>query len=137
VAVHRNVLCAIDLTPKGLALLQWASELARQLEATLKLVHAIPGAETRPGVDIEGGKWRQFLFDVAGEELAKLQRKAGTNWGTVIEGGSVGHVVRRAAEANHADLVVIGRGVIHETLGRMRTHVYSIVREAPCPVVSV
>jgi hypothetical protein len=32
---------------------------------------------------------------------------------------------------------VIGRGVMQGLFGRMRTHVYSVIREAPCPVISV
>lgn len=101
------------------------------------MVHAVPGAEARGGVDIEGGRFRAFLFDVAREGVAKLQREAGTNIEVVLEGGEVAAVVRGAAEENHADLVVIGRGVMPEVFGRLRTHVYSIVRDALCPVISV
>jgi nucleotide-binding universal stress UspA family protein len=136
-AGYRNVLCAVDLTPNTLPLTKWAAEFAREHGAVLKLVHALPAEETRVGVDIEGGTWRIFLLDVAREELAKLQTEAGTNLEAVLEGGGVALVVRRAAEENHADLIVIGRGVIHERFGRMRTHVYSIIRDAPCPVISV
>lgn len=136
-AGYRNVLCAVDLTPNSLPLTKWAAEFAREQGAVLKLVHAVPAAEPRGGVDIEGGRWRAFLFDVAREELAKLQTEAGTNFEAVLEAGDVARVVRRTTEENHADLLVIGRGVIHERLGRMRTHVYSIIREAPCPVISV
>jgi nucleotide-binding universal stress UspA family protein len=120
-----------------LPLVQWASGFAREQGAALKLVHAIPAAEPRTGIEIEGGKWRAFLFDVAREELGKLQGEAGTNVEAILDGGDVPHVVRRVAEQNHADLVVTGRGVMHEMFGRMRTHVYSIIREAPCPVISV
>jgi len=134
---YRNVLCAVDLTSRSLPLIQWASGFARDHGANLKLVHAVPAAETRVGVDIEGGRFRAFLFDAAREALAKLQREAGTNAEAVFEGGEVAAVVRYVAEENHADLVVIGRGVMPELFGRMRTHVYSIVREAPCPVISV
>ena len=136
-AGYRSVLCAVDLTSKSLPLIQWASAFARFHGATLKIVHAVPAAETRAGVDIEGGRFRAFLFDVAREALAKLQREAGTNAEALLEGGEVAPLVRWAAEENHADLVVIGRGVMPELFGRMRTHVYSIVREAPCPVISV
>ena len=134
---HRTVLCAVDLTPKSVPLAQWATGLAREHGATLKLVHAVAAPEQRPGVDIEGGRFREFLFDVAREELAKLQQTAGTNLAMVLEAGEVAHIVRRAAEKDHADLVVIGRGVVQEPFGRMRTNVYSIIREAPCPVISV
>ena len=134
---YHSVLCALDLTSKSVPLIQWASGFARDHGANLKLVHAVPGAEARGGVDIEGERFRAFLFDVAREAVAKLQREAGTNADVVLEGGEVAAVVRRAAEENHADLVVVGRGVMPELFGRMRTHVYSIVREAPCPVISV
>src|SRR5579864_1087864 len=134
---YREVLCAVDLTAKSLPLIQWVSAFAREHGARVKLVHAVPATEFRPGIDIEGGKFRQFLFDVAREDLAKLQQQAGTNWEAVLDGGDVAPVVRRAAEESHADLVVIGRGVMQELFGRMRTHVYSVIREAPCPVISV
>lgn len=135
-AGYRNVLCGLDLTPKSLSLIQWATAFARDHGATLKLAHAIPAAE-RPAIDVEGERFRSFLFNAANEELAKLQREAGTNCETVVEGGDVARVIHRAAEQNHADLVVIGRGVMQERFGRMRTHVYSVIREAPCPVISV
>ena len=35
------------------------------------------------------------------------------------------------------DLILIGRGMLHETMGRLRTHAYGIIRHAPCPVLSV
>lgn len=136
-AGYRNMLCAVDLTPKSLPLIQWTAAFARDHGATVKLVHAVPATEIRPGVDIEGGRFRQFLFDVAQEDLAKLQQQAGTNWEAVVDGGDVAPVVRRAAEENHTDLAVIGRGVMQEFFGRMRTNVYSVIREAPCPVISV
>src|SRR5437867_2591662 len=55
---YRNVLCAVDLTPQSLPLVQWASGFAREQGAALKLVQAIPAAEPRTGIGIEGGKWR-------------------------------------------------------------------------------
>jgi nucleotide-binding universal stress UspA family protein len=134
---YRNVLCAVDLTAKSLPLVRWASSFAFENGASLKLVHALPAAEPRAAIDIEGERFRAFLFETAWQELAKLQQESGTSWETVLEGGDVAHAVRNAAEQHHTDLVVIGRGVLHELFGRMRTHVYSVIREAPCPVISV
>jgi len=136
-AGYRSVICAVDLTPKSLPLIQWASAFAGENKGELRLLHAVPPAEPRAAIDIEGERFRAFLFETAREDLAKLQREAGTNWDTVLEGGDVAQAVRRAAEQHHADLVVIGRGVMQERFGRMRTHVYSVIREAPCPVISV
>jgi nucleotide-binding universal stress UspA family protein len=104
----------------------------------VKLVHAIPaGQPYAGGFDIEGARFRSFLFEMAREELAKLQLEAGTKVETVLEGGEIAAAVRKAAEENHADLLIIGRGVLQEVFGRMRTNVYSIIRESPCPVISV
>jgi nucleotide-binding universal stress UspA family protein len=74
---------------------------------------------------------------MAREEFAKLQAEAGTKLETVLEGGEVAAGVRGAAEQHRADLVIIGRGVMREAFGRMRTNIYSIIRESPCPVISV
>jgi nucleotide-binding universal stress UspA family protein len=134
---YSNILCALDYTPENLPLLRWAALFACEQGAMLKLVHAIPAAKVPGALEPEGGRFRTTLFEMAREELARLQKEAGTNVEILVEGDTVAHVVRRTAEDNHADLVVIGRGVMHERLGRMRTNVYSIVREAPCPVISV
>ena len=133
---YDRVLCALDLTSTSLPLLQWASEFAREQGATLKLVHAIPAAAPA-GLELEGGRFRAALFNMATEELARLQEQAGTNLEIVLEGGDVAAVVRQAAEENRADLVIIGRGVMQAALGRLRTNVYAIIREATCPVLSV
>ena len=134
---YRKVLCAVDLSAKSLPLLQWTSEFAREQGATVKLVHAVPAAKTTSGLELEGDRFRASLFDWSRENLAKLQGQAGTAFETVVKGGDVVHVIAEAAGAAHADLVVIGRGVMQHVLGRMRTHVYSIVRESPCPVISI
>jgi len=136
-AGYRHILCAVDFTEKAAPLIVWTTRLAREQGATVKLVHAIPAAQPPDGIDIEGHKFRAYLIDVSREELARVQREAGTALETIVEGGEVAPVVRRAAEENQADLVVIGRGVLQELFGRMRTHVYSVIREAPCPVISV
>jgi hypothetical protein len=36
-----------------------------------------------------------------------------------------------------ADIVIIGRGVIQKPFGRLRSGAYEVIREAPCPVISV
>jgi nucleotide-binding universal stress UspA family protein len=136
-AGYRNVLCAVDVWSDTLPLLRWASLFACEQGATLKLLHAIPAIKIPGALGPEDGRFQTSLFDMARQELRKLQQQAGTSLEIVVEGGEVAHVVHRVAEASRCDLVVIGRGVIHELFGRMRTNVYSIIRDAPCPVISV
>lgn len=52
-------------------------------------------------------------------------------------GSDVAEGVRDLALRNRADLVIIGRGAIRTGLGRLHAHSYNIVRESPCPVLSV
>ena len=45
--------------------------------------------------------------------------------------------IRREALQHGTDLLVIGRGVMQDTLGRLRTRAYGIIRHSPCPALSV
>jgi nucleotide-binding universal stress UspA family protein len=69
-------------------------------------------------------------------EIAAFQRDAGTELEVTVEGGEASHVIRDAALKYGADLVMTGRGKLHETFGRLRTNTYAIIRESPCPVLS-
>jgi nucleotide-binding universal stress UspA family protein len=66
-----------------------------------------------------------------------LQAEAGTKFEVCFLGGRVARAVSQAAIGHNADLIVIGRGVIQKKLGRLRSDAYSIIREAPCPVISI
>jgi nucleotide-binding universal stress UspA family protein len=45
--------------------------------------------------------------------------------------------VAAVAEEDQADLVLIGRGTLPRFAGRLRSNVYAIVRDSPCPVLSI
>jgi hypothetical protein len=45
--------------------------------------------------------------------------------------------VRDLGQRHSADLVLVGRGKIQKHFGRLRSNAYAIVRDAPCPVISV
>jgi nucleotide-binding universal stress UspA family protein len=51
--------------------------------------------------------------------------------------GSVSKVVRDAAVANETDLIVIGRGHLQTPFSLLRTNAHAIIRDAPCPVISL
>jgi nucleotide-binding universal stress UspA family protein len=131
-----NVLCAIELGTDTAALIRSAQELAQAWEAKLHLVHAVPMDEVRPEKYLEGDLVAA-LVKKSREEIAILQRDAGTNVAATVEGGRPSEVIRDAAAQCHADLVITGSGKVHEPFGTLRTHTYSIIREAPCPVLTV
>ena len=128
----KSILCALDLSAGSRAIMDYAAELAHESKAKLRLVHAVHEAKSQPEKDFSN-----FLRQVAREELVKLQHHARTNFEVCLEGGGVSDVIRAAALHHEADLVVIGRGSIHEVFGRLRTNAYNIIRDSPCPVLSV
>ena len=133
--VH-NILCAIEGVPEDLPVLRSASALANAWEAKLRLVHAVPFDETRPEKYLEV-EFDGALLELARKDVADLQREAGTNLDATVTGGKASHVVRDAAIAHDADLVVTGPGKLHATFGRLRSNTYAIIRDSPCAVLSV
>ena len=81
---------------------------------------------------------RQEEFVIqAREKLEAMQKSAGASASVFIDSNNdIPQAVCSAASQIEADLVVVGRGS-SEGIERLRTKVYSIVRQSPCPVVSV
>lgn len=132
----KNIMGAIDLTPDSAALIRRFVNLANEFKATLRLVHAVPGAAPDNQYGLDQGLPR-FLLQCAREQIARLQKDAGTDLEVCLEGGPVSKIVRAAALHHEGDLVLIGRGTLHEKFGQLRTDAYAIIRDAPCPVLSV
>jgi nucleotide-binding universal stress UspA family protein len=132
----KNVMCAVDHSATTAPLMQWAAQLSRDTGASLRLIHAVPGAEAWPERQFDS-ELEQVLRERSREEITKVQKTAGVEAPLCIGVGDVAGAVREEARRHNADLIVIGRGVIHEKLGRLRTHAHSIIRHAPCPVISV
>jgi nucleotide-binding universal stress UspA family protein len=131
-----SIMCAVDRTEDSVATMRFACRLAQDNHARLVLVHAIPGAEVAPEKYFDADL-RQYLEQDARQTIAQLQETAGVAAPLCLGAGEVSHVVRDSALGHSADLVVIGRGKATRTLGRLRSNVYSIIRDAPCPVISV
>jgi nucleotide-binding universal stress UspA family protein len=130
-----NILCAIELGTETTELIRSANELAQAWQAKLRLVHAVPVDETWPERYLEGD-FSAALITKSKEEIASYQRDAGTDLEVTVKGGHASHIVREAALEGAADLVVTGRGKLHETFGRLRTNTYAIIRDSPSPVLS-
>jgi len=131
----RTVLCAVDVPAKSVSLLESASELARSLYAKLRLVHVVPTPTAWPD-PLLGAKLEKEITDELRRSFGELQKSLDIPAPLCIETGDVATGVREAARRYSADLIVIGRGVTQERLGRLRTNAYAIIRQSPCPVIS-
>jgi nucleotide-binding universal stress UspA family protein len=132
----RQLICAVDEDSRDTPLVRRAAQLASEQGAELRLVHAVTGLDDEPG-DGVNDPWREFLFGVARERIDKLQAEAGTKLELRLAAGNAGKIVREMALRYGADLLLVGRGKIQKHFGRLRSNAYAIVRDAPCPVISM
>ena len=133
---YRNVLVGVDLTAHSAPALRWAAWFASACDARLWLIHATPSIEGRAGEYFDP-EWRTSLAEQARGEIAKLADETGAKPEVLIEDGDAPRVVCTAAGRLGADVLVVGRGSAAGMFGRLRTNAYSIIRQSPCPVVSV
>ena len=131
----KRMLCAVDTNERDVGVLKWAAEFASEQAVELRLVHAVLGAD--PATKESDPAMHEFLFNIARERIDKLQAASGTKFELCLLDGNIGRVVHQAAIGHDSDLIVIGRGVMQKPLGRLRSSAYSIIREAPCPVISI
>lgn len=135
----RSIVCAIDLSDASRLVVKAAGRIARQSGASLHLVNAIPlpvalgagGFESCTPQAIEA------IQDAARARMEEARKDAGVNADAHVEPGFVLPVVSAAIAKHHADLLVIGRGHLQETLGGWRSDIGLLIRESTCPVLSV
>ena len=132
----KQLLCAVDTHPRDTAVLKWAAKFGAEQGLEVRLVYAIEGVDGTLSKERDPSLY-EFLFDVARERMAAMQSEAGTQFEVCFLGGKPGRAVHQAAVSHNADLVVIGRGVMQEKLGRLRSSAVRIIQQAPCPVISI
>jgi nucleotide-binding universal stress UspA family protein len=132
----RKILCALDGTGKTLALAQWAADFGRQVGASVQLLHVV-----RPISDWLSLETEQALQEeLRGEARNRIEsslKSAGLDLPLRVAVGEIVATVTEEARQEGADLIVIGRGAIHETLGRLRTQAHGMIQRSRCPVLSV
>ena len=132
----RSVMCAIDLGKQSCATLRWAGLFAADFGARLTIVHAVPTAKDHPNIYCDQ-EWKYELLRAAKEKIQALADSVSVEAAISVIPDEIPFAVSATASHHAADLLVIGRSVEDSMLGRLRTNAYSIIRQSPCPVVSV
>lgn len=138
VGAIRRILLATDLSSASEKAADEALQLARALRAELLVVSVIDPTTRAPGPHVARMDQRRAAREVAAQALVVRGRRAGVAVEFLVWEGEPGPAIIEAAEAERADLLVVGtRGrsrVERMVLGSVSDHV---VRHAPCPVLIV
>jgi nucleotide-binding universal stress UspA family protein len=131
-----RILAGLDLGAHSPKTLRWAAAMAAECGARLTIVHAAVCGAAPAGAPAEGD-WSRQITERALDEVEALKRTLGVEAEVVVETGDPPQVVCALAKRLPAELLVIGRGSAAGVFGRLRTNAYAIIRQSPCPVVSV
>jgi universal stress protein A len=135
---HRELVCAIALQPDSERVLRYFTDLAEPVYSKLTIVHAIPPSAPGLAVQLDLDERVQHAErQAARHRIEQLQRKVGSHAGLTIVVGPVKDALTEAARTLRADALVIGRSPQGGPFGRLRDLTYAVVRDAPCPVLSV
>lgn len=129
-----HIACAVDLGSRSERALEWASRLAEEFKSSLSLIHVVPRLDS-PGEGYYSDEYHEKITGEANHRIAQLQVRLGTHAKVALEAGEVAQTVCSTASRLHADLLVIGRG--STSAPGLLPASDAIIRESPCPVVSV
>jgi nucleotide-binding universal stress UspA family protein len=134
----QRILLATDLSPASAGATDEALELARSLHADLLVVSVIDPATPLSSGPVERMDQRRAAREFAAQAIVVQGRRIGVSVSFLVWEGEPGPAIVEAAEAEAADLVIVGtRGrnrVERFVLGSVSDHV---VRHARCPVLIV
>jgi nucleotide-binding universal stress UspA family protein len=133
----RHIVCAIDCGRQSEAALDGAYRLATEFKARMTVVHAITSLDPRTESYYFSPEWRKHIFDERMAGIKDLLKRFKIEAEIKLVLGEAHKGVCMAANQLHADLLVINRGSSTDNGGRLRSNAYAIIRESPCPVVSV
>lgn len=129
--VH-HVVCALDLNPGSECVADWAWQFTQAFQATMTAVHALPE------VEFVDPQWILHIGEIADAAARELLYRLDADCKVVVSRGDPARTIAEEARRLEADVLIIGRSRPggHEP-GRLHTGAYSIIRESPCPVISV
>jgi len=132
---YRSIVCALDKSDEAEGVLRSAAAFADSYGAKLLLVHVV---ETPPGAwDVDFEPYKKDLMDAADQWLGEIKRTVGRDVPHNVVDAAMADGIRQSAIEKKADLVIVGRGHAQGAFGRMWSRLYPVVRESPCPVLSI
>lgn len=131
---YRRVVCAVGLDEEAEPLVRTAQAVAQSYQAHLTLAHVI---ETPILQSDDYGPLFKRLNDAAAVQLNAWVHEWHVDAPVRILQGYIPDCLRDAAIEDDCDLLIAGRGHNQGHVSRYWSHLYGIVRESPCPVLSI
>ena len=124
---YRQWTCALAFNADSTRVLNLTNRAAAEVGAKLLLVHI---------VESNSGKANCAEEETLHRRLSEPQSSLGCNAAIQVARGPVKEALLNLARQASADLLIIGRPLCH-SLSRMRDLTYGMIRDSPCPVLSV
>lgn len=119
-------------------MLRSSHQIAKQAQANLIIIHALQTADSNLPVQMDLAEQIQSKErGQARQRITELQRRIGSEVPVQIVVGPTKQALLEAARQFDGDLLIIGRSPESGSYGRIRDLTYSVVRDAPFPVLSV
>ena len=135
---HREWLCAIGLEEDSERVLRSAHQIATQAQANLIIIHALQTADANLPVQMDlAEQIHSREREQVRQRITDLQRRIGSEVPVQIVVGPTKQALLEAARQFDGDLLIVGRSPESGSYGRMRDLTYTVVRDAPFPVLSV
>jgi nucleotide-binding universal stress UspA family protein len=131
---YRSILCALDSTAEAEGVLRAAATLACNYGASLSLLRVV---EPMPVMEFDMAPYQQDRIEAAHFSLRELKGAQGVEAPHYVVEASIADGVRTEAQRLKAGLVVTGRAHSQGVFTTLRSHLYQIIRESPCPVLSI
>jgi len=132
---YQSIVCAMDESTEAEAVLQAAASIASAYRAQLWIVHVVPTPPAYPDVDL--AEHTKQLTEASQFKLRELKAKLGVDAPHTVIDALLGDGIHQEVIRRKADLLVTGRGHSIGTFSRLWSHLYSIIRDSPCPVLSI
>ncbi|MEP7353293.1 MAG: universal stress protein [Acidobacteriota bacterium] len=134
-APYKSILCALDESEEAEAVLRAGASLAKSYGAKLNLLTAVPVPPT--ALEMDFTVYQKALTEAAEYRMRDLKAKVGVDALHTITPWMLLDALHDEAERVQADLLIVGRGELQERFGRLWSRLYPVIRESPCPVLSI
>jgi nucleotide-binding universal stress UspA family protein len=141
----KTILVPVDFSETSELALVYAKEFARPFEAVLHLLHVVSDADVSPGTEAFWGfseekVQNQWIEEATTRLRGLLSDQERTVFGVriAVEIGAPFVEIIRYARSHEVDLIMMGthgRGAVKHLL--MGSVAEQVVRQAPCPVMTV